>query len=293
MPDKKIALVLSGGGAKGAFQMAAERYARKQMDYKWSVIAGVSVGALNAVMLGMEKYTELEKLWETITKDKIMTGKLNLFTYVKLLFGKKSIYGNKPLKKLIDQEVDPERIKIPVKIGAVSLKTGLYQAFKADHFGFRELVLSSTAIPIVWEPVQVSNLYQEMVDGGLRNISPLGDVIDEDPDEVVIINCSPREPHATSKPMKRILDIAMRTVDIMTNEIFINDVREFLRINMLVKQAEASGCKLHKADGREYKYFECKIIEPREDLGDTLDFSADVIAQRIRAGEATAREVLG
>ena len=50
--DKKIALVLSGGGAKGAFQFMAEKYAREVKGYHWDVIAGVSVGALNAYHAG-------------------------------------------------------------------------------------------------------------------------------------------------------------------------------------------------------------------------------------------------
>ena len=47
----KVALVLSGGGAKGAFQFTAEKYAREVKGYHWDVIAGVSVGALNGSML--------------------------------------------------------------------------------------------------------------------------------------------------------------------------------------------------------------------------------------------------
>ena len=33
--NKKTALVLSGGGAKGAFQFAAEKYAREVKGYRW------------------------------------------------------------------------------------------------------------------------------------------------------------------------------------------------------------------------------------------------------------------
>jgi NTE family protein len=59
----KTALVLTGGGAKGAFQFGAEQYAREVKGYEWDVIAGVSVGALNGTMLAMHKYRELEELW--------------------------------------------------------------------------------------------------------------------------------------------------------------------------------------------------------------------------------------
>ena len=60
----KHALVLSGGGAKGAFQFMAEKYAREVKGYHWDVIAGVSVGALNGTMLAMEKYDRIEEIWD-------------------------------------------------------------------------------------------------------------------------------------------------------------------------------------------------------------------------------------
>ena len=51
---KKTALVLSGGGSKGAFQFMAEKYAREVKGYQWDIIAGVSVGALNGMLLAMK-----------------------------------------------------------------------------------------------------------------------------------------------------------------------------------------------------------------------------------------------
>ena len=107
MNDKKVALVLSGGGAKGAFQFMAEKYAREVMGYRWDVIAGVSVGALNGVMLAMEKYQRLEDLWWNITRDQVFTGKLNLWSILKIAFGAQSIYNNDPLWKLLQEELKP------------------------------------------------------------------------------------------------------------------------------------------------------------------------------------------
>src|SRR5215211_1983483 len=101
----KVALVLSGGGAKGAFQVAAERYAREVKGYKWGIIAGVSVGALNGSMLGMAKYQQLLDFWQTASNDRIYTGRLpdNLWTAIlaglKLVFGAKGLLGNKPLRE--------------------------------------------------------------------------------------------------------------------------------------------------------------------------------------------------
>lgn len=289
----KIALVLSGGGAKGAFQMMAEKYAREQKGYQWDIIAGVSVGALNGTMLAMEKYERLEEIWRTISNEKVYTGGLNFWAIVKLLFGAKSIYGNRPLWEMIEREIEPDKVKVDLRIGTVSLWTGEYLVFRPSEPNFSKAVLASTAIPIVWEPVEISPSMTDMVDGGVRNISPLGDVLADDPTEVIIINCSPPTPPRRDAPFKNVLDIGKHALEIALTEIFVTDVREFIRINRNVQEAAAQGVKLHNESGKEYKYYDYKIIEPDEPLGDSLDFSKGAIERSMEAGWEKAKEVLG
>jgi NTE family protein len=290
---KKIALVLSGGGAKGAFQVGAEKYAREVKGYHWDVIAGVSVGALNGAMLAMEKYDRLLEVWNTISDDKVYTGGFNLLSVIKLLFGARSFYDNQPLQRMLKQEFEPERISADLRVGAVSLISGEYVEFLGDDPNLVQGVLASTVMPIIWEPLRVSELHTEMVDGGVRNLTPIGDVLDSDPDEVVIINCSPQAFEPLTQPPKDVVKVGLRTLDIMLNELFISDVREFVRINHLVKEAEQHGLTLHHPEsGRPLKYFECKIIEPQAPLGETLDFSQEAVQRSLKAGVERARQVL-
>jgi NTE family protein len=292
MPGK-TALILSGGGAKGAFECGAEKYAREQKGYHWDIIAGVSVGALNASMLAMEKYDRLFEIWNTISDDQVYTGGFNLWSVIKLLFGAKSFYVNAPLRRLLEQEYDADQFKVDVRVGSVSLVTGEYIQFKPGMPNFSEAVLASTVMPIIWEPLDIAPQYPSMVDGGVRNISPLGDILDEDPDEIVIINCSPGTYAPLPSPPEDIVKIGQRTLDILLDEIFRNDLEEFLRINALVKEAEALGFKLHHpVSGRELKYFEAKVIEPKSPLGGTLDFSQKSVQRSLHAGWDQAKAVL-
>jgi NTE family protein len=290
----KTALVLSGGGAKGAFQAAAERYAREVKGYKWDVIAGVSVGALNATMLAMHKYQRLFEIWNTISDDKVYTGGFNLISVINLLFGAKSFYGNEPLRKMLRQEFEPDKIEVDLRVGSVSLVSGKYTEFRRGDPDLLEAVLASTVMPIIWTPEDVSPQFRSMVDGGVRRITPIGDVLDEDLNEIVIINCSPEASNALSEPPGNILQIGLRTLDIMLNELFVSDMNEFIKINALVKEAAQQGVILHKpGTDKPLKYFGCKIIEPDEPLGDTLDFSQSVIQHSWKVGTRRAREVLG
>jgi len=290
---KKTALVLSGGGAKGAFQVMAEKYAREVKGYRWQIISGISVGALNGMMLAMEKYAKLEELWRNITREQVYTGKLNFWAVLRIAFGAKSIYNNEPLWKIIQQEYERERVRADFRVGAVSLQHGRLIRFVPSDPGFDKAILASTAIPIIWSPVKVSPMYQEMVDGGVRDISPLGDVLDSEPDEIVIINCDPRHPPVRIAPYKNALDLGIHVLELMMNEILVNDIGEFLRINHNVQEAAVGNIELHNPEGKVFKAYRYQLIEPDEYLGDVLDFSPEAIRMRMEAGWEKAKQVLG
>jgi NTE family protein len=148
-------------------------------------------------------------------------------------------------------------------------------------------------MPVIWTPVEVSPEYTSMVDGGVRNISPVGDVLDADPDEIVIINCGAETEDPLANPPKTVVDIGLRTLDIILNELFVSDMREFRRTNALVQQADAQGFTLQGTTGKLLKYYDCKVIEPVAPLGDTLDFSQAAVQASIAAGQERARAVLG
>lgn len=291
---KNTALILSGGGAKGAFQCAAEKYAREVKGYRWDLIAGVSVGALNGAMLAMQKYDRLFEIWNTVSNDQVYTGGFNLLSALRLLFGARSFYGNDPLKKLLARELEIDKLTTDLRIGAVSLLTGEYSQFTRHAPNLAGAILASTVMPIIWTPVDISPQFRCMVDGGLRNISPIGDVLDSDPDEIVIINSYPENPGALEKPPQDILKIGVRTLDLMLNELFLSDMREFLKLNQLVLQARQQGVTLlNPGSDRPLKYYDYKLIEPLAPLDDTLDFSQPSVQRSLKAGWERARDALG
>ena len=71
-----IGIVLSGGGAKGDFEIGALR-AMYNRGIRPAVLAGASVGSLNAVKLAEDPnsdapLTELEGIWLSLTNDSDM-----------------------------------------------------------------------------------------------------------------------------------------------------------------------------------------------------------------------------
>lgn len=294
----KTALVLSGGGAKGAFQVGAERYAREVKGYKWDIISGVSVGALNAALLGMGKFDRLREIWNTITADQVYGGTKHWRTIAKLVLGRKAIYDTAPLAKIIDDEIDTSLMRdVDVRIGTVCLMTGEYHVFRPSDPGFKKALVASTAIPLLFPPVDIAPNLMSMVDGSIRNFSPLRDVLDANPDEIVVIHCNPRKMPVLTKQPENALRIGHRSIEISSHLTFVSEVNKFLRVNRLVEQlmqkAAQTGIDLQlcNKDGRPYKYIKCTIIEPDTHLGEALDFTRQNIDRHLLAGWVKAKEV--
>jgi len=281
-------LVLSGGGAKGAFQVGAERVLREELGFRWERIFGVSVGALNATLLAQEAYETLRNIWLNIREQDVHRKFPWVVVAFRLAFqGKTGIYDNSPLRKLIQQHAASHPFRVPAHVGRVSLVSGKYDLVQSSDPGFLDAVWHSATMPVIWEAIGP----EAHVDGGLRNVTPLGDALDFGPTEIVVIPCGSSEIEPTTAPVD-ILGAAKRSlVDIAINEIMRNDTEQLIRINSMVKQAEARGVVLRKEDGKPYRYCPITVLEPKVSLGETLDFSQESIRMRMRHGEEVARAV--
>lgn len=68
---KEYALVLEGGGAKGAYQIGAVK-ALYERGYKFNTIVGTSIGAINAAFLCQGDIYVIETLWKTLSFSDIV-----------------------------------------------------------------------------------------------------------------------------------------------------------------------------------------------------------------------------
>ena len=289
MAERVATLVLSGGGAKGAFQVGAERVLREEFGFRWERIFGVSVGALNAALLAQQEYARLMDLWLNIREEDIYRKFPWPILAIRLAVQHKlGFYDDSPLRKLIQKHATGRPFRIPAHVGRVSLVSGEYELVSSSAPDFLDAVWHSATMPVIWEAIGPL----AYVDGGLRNVTPLGDALGFKPTEIIVIPCSSAGID-TVKPPANILDVAKRSLtDITINEILRNDVSEFIRINQLVQQAEAAGLRLKKPDGQPYRYCPITLIEPVKPLGDTLDFSRDVLRMRMSHGEEVARATM-
>jgi predicted acylesterase/phospholipase RssA len=210
VPGKKRALLLSGGGLKGAFQAGATYHFIVHRHCDFQEIAGVSVGSLNAVMLAQaqrdenpeaslknmaERAEKLVNVWQNIRSARqILKPRWPGWSWALAmrygLFGTESINSFDPLMHLIQTNVDMEALGRgrPVRVGSVSLWDGTYQEVgpsatfpNNDRSFFLKYVYASALIPIVGQMPRIQQSEQDTDakqwiqygDGGILNNTPI------------------------------------------------------------------------------------------------------------------------
>jgi NTE family protein len=275
MPDEKVGLVLAGGGAKGSYQakVAQKLLKKKKVD----VITGISAGALNGSMLSQGKEDELAELWKGIRREDVWAGGHGPWRYFKLLVGwALGIYDPEPLYDIIQRRFDPNDVNVTFKAGAVSLKSGEYvpyeirpeKEYAADEVEkAQRFVVASSAVPIGVEPVNVGG--ELMVDGGTRNVAPVGDAIDENVDRIIAIFNS-RLDNKFDKPEEtpsHAFGIGEWAFDIFLNELIRSDVEMARAVNSFQENIQA--------DIDHYDHIPIDVIEPSRPIGTATDFSEE------------------
>jgi NTE family protein len=208
--DKKVALVLQGGGALGSYQAGVyEALSTSQYLPDW--VAGISIGAINAAIIAgnapAERVERLNAFWDGITAPSSLwpvlfsamigqnrrTSSLNA-----LIFGQPGFFAPRPaihwllggaptsyydtsaLKNTLEQLVDFDRInarEIRFSVGAVNVRTGNFAYFDNAQMSIRpEHVMASGALPPGFPAVEIDGEYYW--DGGLVSNTPLQYVLE-------------------------------------------------------------------------------------------------------------------
>src|SRR5262249_6347643 len=77
-PAAPLALVLSGGGAKGAWEAGAAA-AFVEAGLPIALVAGSSAGALNGAMIAAGRVDRLDALWRGLESDKLYSLRASVF----------------------------------------------------------------------------------------------------------------------------------------------------------------------------------------------------------------------
>ena len=177
------AFVLSGGGARGAFQVGALR-ALLEHGQRPQLIIGTSIGAWNGAMLARNPtlacLDALGDLWRDAHPVRVLLGRdpvvgarpqavrgmLLLAAAQRVAAGHSSLYGDAGLQQFIVKSLGEgatfEELAIPLRVIATDMTRGVRAVLANGPLG--PAVLASSAIPGVFPPVRIGDTVY--VDGG-------------------------------------------------------------------------------------------------------------------------------
>ena len=212
--DKKVGLVLQGGGALGSYQ-AGVYEALASSEYMPDWVAGVSIGAINAAIIAgnapQHRVARLRSFWEEITaptslwpqtSGALAAGQRWAGAIMAVAFGQPGFFAPSPqrsffppdkrlsyyttsaLKATLERLVDFDRInaanEMRLSVGTVDLETSDSIYFDSAKMKLRpEHIMASGALPPGFPPVEIDGkLYW---DGGLFSNTPLQYMVDYSP----------------------------------------------------------------------------------------------------------------
>lgn len=201
---------------------------------RWDVIAGVSVGALNAAFLAQHARSEhvaaargLRDFWARVNGNASVYRRWFPFGRLHGLW-RGSLYDTTPLAKTVAANLDPEKLRrsdVKLLVGAVCLETGEYRYVEGTDPDIREWVLASSAFPVAFPPRVIEG--KHWVDGGIRDITPITDVLALQPDAIDIVLTAPLGEPMGSMPARQTsnaLQVALRSAYLMSDEVFNGDL---------------------------------------------------------------------
>ncbi len=165
---KNIALVLSGGAARGIAHIGVIEELEEQGFYI-SSIAGNSMGALVGAIYAMGKMKEFKE-WL------INLNKTDIFSMIDFSFrGQGLIKGDKIFRKIkpFFEDKRIEELSIPFTAVAADIENMKEKVFSSGFV--HQAVRASISIPTVFTPVELAN--SVLVDGGIVNPIPINRIV--------------------------------------------------------------------------------------------------------------------
>jgi NTE family protein len=249
------ALVLSGGGGRGAYHVGVLRFLE---EHEWhpDVIVGTSIGAVNgaAIASGHTAYS-LWALWRRLKTDDVQRRAWDMF----LMDEWDHLLDTTPLRETLVKEgwIDLARINAPspskhLRLTVVEMETGRLRIFgnspdpapgtRCEHVEITlDHILASCSIPLVYPPTEIDRV--AFWDGGTVANTPLGPAIDAGAEDIIVVLMTPwedeknRPRYTPAGGVQGLLVAAQAAFEWALLASFQTDLKLFHRTNQVVQLA--------------------------------------------------------
>ena len=241
------ALVISGGGSKGAFGGGVAQYLIEELKREYQILIGSSTGSLLIPQLSIGHIDRIRKAYTNVgqkdvynvcpfivKKDKEgnLSTRINHFNTLKMfLKGKRTFGDHKTLLKTIRKTITPDEFemakasgkKIIATVCNLSLNIVEYK-YLSDHTyeEFTEWMWISTSF-VPFMGIVERNGY-EYADGGFGSLVPIEEAINAGARQVDAIVLNPKFSMPVNRKTDNAFDVLMRVMDFMHHRIGRHDV---------------------------------------------------------------------
>ena len=247
--DINTALVLSGGGARGAYQAGVIRQLLKA-GVRFDLLVGTSIGALNAALLAEFIYNsldsreiaaQLEEAWYSFRN--FLT--LNCPAFINNLFCPfriPSIYTNREIRRVLSHYIPAERRfsdyrKCQLSVTATNLSRKCLHVFDFNSdVPVVEAVLASMAYPVAFPAIRIGTDYY--VDGGALSNAPLKEAIQWGAREIYLVFLRPMEMIIrgaySDESFYPALKVIEELLDLAAHHLMYGDLKQAEKINKVI-----------------------------------------------------------
>jgi NTE family protein len=301
-----LAIVFSGGGAKGAFQVGVVKALIGDKKVNFETVVGTSTGAIQAAGVAQDDLATLVKFWTDLKgPDDVYKSRGGAF--INIITGQPSLYNTDPLRTLLKNAINEQKIRGSgknLRIRVVNITNGQAITVAENADNLADWVYASCAMPFVFPPLtskSAQGVEEQWVDGGVRDVTPLDVAMLERPRAILVVRASAPPLPDKPKKYKDLVKIGLRAVDIQSNEVSENDLKNVNLINNLLTARDRQAIALRglgltaaqidevmrpfQNEIERYRLVPVKVIAPEENLYDTLHFEPALIAKAIDAGE--------
>lgn len=190
------AIVLSGGGSKGAYEIGVWKALRK-LGISYDIVTGTSVGALNAALMVQKDYLRGMLLWYNLKSDMVYDSDMNIKSnkdFVK--YAKKIVLSGgiavKNLESTVKKYVNVKKIyNSPIDLGIVTVKYPNLQPVQLTKKDIPKdkltdyLIASASCFP-AFQKKKIDDF--EYIDGGLYDNLPINLAISMGATEVIAVD---------------------------------------------------------------------------------------------------------
>ena len=302
MKNMKRALVLSGGGSRGAYEIGAWQ-AFNELGVKFDAVYGTSIGALNAGLIAQGSLSKATEVWSNITLNQVIGGEEENLSIDRMISRKRDIVpfllenakhlraDIRPLENLLKENLDEGKVRASgMQLGVMTVRVPQMQPVPVRLSEIPEgqltdwLIASASCFP-VFPTKKIDG--ERYIDGGYFDNLPIDMAIQDGAEEIVAVDIHPQTTHPEYARMPFLKMIhPLRTLG------------SFLDFNpKLLKRMRLMGyydaMKAYGAfDGVRYTFThqnEIKIAaQAREFMRSTAAFDAEAL---IRTGFGSSQEV--